>query len=434
MEKIDPLEIRPFEICSIRPPTENFSLTFRLSRNCYWNRCRFCPVYKLQAKFSRRSLDDIREDIKRAKMIDDLLFQSGIGTSLYSDYDLTRGLELAQEIKQKQWEAGIIAVDEESDKRAQVPDNIDPRMRWFLSWFKDAPVLEDSISHIINWRIGGGKTCFLGDADSLILKPDFITDVMKQVRAAFPSVERFTIYGKTRTAARVRSLSDLKKMRRGGLDRVHYGLESGDDRVLEYMEKGVTARDHIDGCLKTREAGLSCSIYIMPGLGGKELSVEHARNTADVITQTEPDYVRLRTLEIFPGTPLDEARKADTFTEAEEEEVAREIRIMLEQIQCETEILSDSASNLLNLFGKLPDDREAMLKTIDGYLALSGREKLEFSLESRLRSFVGQYGMVTEDIVEKVSPFILDGGIRYSDASETQLRESISLVRSKLMP
>ena len=68
--------VKPFEICSIRPPTENSSLTFRLTRNCYWNRCAFCPVYKYGARFSRRDIGEVLEDIRRAKLIDCLLYTS----------------------------------------------------------------------------------------------------------------------------------------------------------------------------------------------------------------------------------------------------------------------------------------------------------------------------------------------------------------------
>ncbi len=60
-------EIEPFEISSIRPPTENSSLTFRLTRNCYWNRCGFCPVYKTGSRFSKRLIEDVEKDISRAK-------------------------------------------------------------------------------------------------------------------------------------------------------------------------------------------------------------------------------------------------------------------------------------------------------------------------------------------------------------------------------
>ena len=78
------IEIQPFEICSIRPPTENYSLTFRLTRNCYWNKCAFCPVYKLGAAFSKRKLSDVFKDIDTAKELDNMLFDHGLNSGAFS--------------------------------------------------------------------------------------------------------------------------------------------------------------------------------------------------------------------------------------------------------------------------------------------------------------------------------------------------------------
>jgi hypothetical protein len=72
-------QLEPFEICSIRPPTENDSLTFRLTRNCGWNKCLFCPVYKYGARFSRRSIEEVKKDVDRAKMIHTLMMEYNIG-------------------------------------------------------------------------------------------------------------------------------------------------------------------------------------------------------------------------------------------------------------------------------------------------------------------------------------------------------------------
>ncbi|MCP4136791.1 MAG: radical SAM protein [bacterium] len=426
-------EIEPFEICSIRPPTENYSLTFRLTRNCYWNKCKFCPVYKIGARFSKRTLEDVLRDIEKAKQIDDMLFEQGIGNPVSSDADFYRVPELIDKIKQAKWEAGIVDAEHEEETR-DIPANLDPRMQWFLSWFKDKPVLEDSINHIISWRIGGAKTCFLGDADSLILKPAFLDTVMKKIKINFPSIERFTVYGRTRSAAQLRSVKELKAYRKSGLDRIHFGMESGSDRVLSLVEKGVTAAQHVEAGTKVREAGISCSVYVMPGLGGAELSGENAEETARVLTQAAPDYIRLRSLEIFPGTPLEEAIQRGTFTEATEEQVVREIRTLVESIETETEIASDSASNLLQVYGRLPHDRDAMLEVIDGYLSLEPRGKLEYSLQARLSSFMGQYGTVTEDILKALGPYIKDGSIDMALIPDRELEQATRLIRGKLMP
>ncbi len=430
---VDILDVQPFEICSIRPPTENYSLTFRLARNCYWNRCAFCPVYKFGAKFSKRSLKEIKQDIQNAKNLDDYLFENGVGFPVYSSADYGKALSLVERIQREQWEAGIVPQYEDSLPR-ELPEDLDERLVWFLSWIKDRPTLRDSVEHLVTWRMGGSRTCFLGDADSLIHKPAFMQEVMDYIRIHFPSLERFTIYGRTRTASRNRSLKELKGFAKAGINRVHFGLESGSDRVLEMVNKGETAGDHVKGGIKTREAGLSCSVYVMPGLGGVKYSGEHARETALVISEIQPDFVRLRTLEVFPGTPIDEARRRREFTECPEEMVVEELRIMIEEMDVDTEIMSDSATNLLHVAGRLPRDRQHMLEVIDGYLALPEREKREFSLKARLQSFMGQYGEVTDDIMEKIEPYLDGSSLRMEDISDVQLEEITRLIRGKLMP
>jgi hypothetical protein len=422
----------PFEICTIRPPTENYSLTFRLTRNCYWNKCKFCPVYKTGAHFSRRSLDEIIKDIERAKVLDDLMRERGIGVPVYTEADYDKLPGLVDEIIQVRKKAGYEI--QTGKASAAIPENIDPRLAWFSSWVNDQPSLLDNLTHLMTWRMAGGKTCFLGDADGLILKPEFMATVLGEIKSRFPSIERFTIYGRTKTAARQRSLADLQAMAQAGLNRVHFGIESGSDNVLNFINKGEVSADHVEGCLKIKEAGLSCSIYVMPGLGGTKYSEEHARETARVINAIVPDFVRLRTLEIFPQTPLAQALKKGEFTECSEEQIVRELRSMISEINAKTELLSDSASNLLNLYGKLPDDCKRLLKIIDDYLALSDRGKRIFSFHSRLDSFQGQYGGLSKDIWKLLVPYITDNGIDVSACSDDTLENITRMIRFRLMP
>ena len=424
--------LEPFDICSIRPPTENYSLTFRLTRNCYWNKCKFCPVYKTGAHFSKRSLAEVVRDIERAKALDDRMRERGIGVPVYTESDYDKLPALADEIIQFRKKAGY-----ETEPVGTItvsPDNMDPRLAWFFSWVNDQPSLLDNLTHLLTWRLAGGKTCFLGDADGLILKPEFMSAVLNTVKARFPSLERFTIYGRTKTAARQRSLADLQAMALAGLNRVHFGIESGSDNVLDFINKGESSADHIEGCLKVKEAGLSCSVYIMPGLGGVKYSDEHARETARVINAVVPDFVRLRTLEIFPQTTLEQAVKEGEFTECSEEQIVRELRTLIGGISAETELLSDSASNLLNLYGRLPHERSRLLKIIDDYLALSERGKRIFSFHSRLESFQNQYGGLTKDIWKILAPYITDNGIDVRTCPDDALEKITRLLRSRLMP
>jgi hypothetical protein len=417
-----PLE--PFEVCSIRPPTENFSLTFRLTRNCGWNRCTFCPVYKSGVKFSRRSIDEVKRDIDRARRIDDFLADLGVDNPLGRHDLYNRVADLLRE-----WGA-----EEEGTIRPNRPEtDEDERLAWFASWFKDKPSLEDSIFNVLTWRVHGGETAFLGDADGLMLSADFFSETMAYARQRFPSIHRFTIYGRTGSAVK-KTAGDLGAFARAGLHRIHFGIESGSDAVLAFVRKGETAEDHVEACRTTRAAGISPSVYVMPGLGGAARSEVHAAETAHVLTEAEPDYVRLRTLEIFPGTPLAEAAAAGEFAEATEEQVVKEIRTIVANTAGSMTVMSDSASNLLDVSGRLPDDRGRMLAVVDGYLALSGREKLEFSLLSRLQSFLGQYGNLSADITRTLAPYFGKGGIDTSRMPDELIRDTIRLIRSKLMP
>jgi hypothetical protein len=426
-------QLEPFEICSIRPPTENDSLTFRLTRNCGWNKCLFCPVYKYGARFSRRSIEEVKKDVDRAKMIHTLMMEYNIGAggSAQNSYqEATALIEkiLAAKGDEKKDDSSPFTRDGLREEREE-----DEQQAWFSSWFKDKPTIEDSIFHLLSWQLRGGKTCFLGDSNSLILSLEFFAEAVAYLQQTFPTLTRFTIYGRTRSAAK-KTIKELKAFRKAGLARVHFGLESGSDKVLGFMKKGVTAREHREGCLRTKEAGLSCCVYVMPGLGGATWSEEHAVETARVLTDIAPDYVRLRSLEVFPGTGLSQAVQEGDFPEASEEQVAREIRIMVEQIDAPCEMVSDSASNLLDVNGVLPHDRERMLAKIDEYLSLSPRAKLAFSLESRLRSFIGQYGGMTPELLRAVASYVTDQGIDISDAPDTEVIKAIRFIRSRLMP
>ncbi len=418
--------LEPFEICSIRPPTENYSLTFRLTRNCGWNRCLFCPVYKFGAKFSRRTIDDVKRDIDRARLIDDFLMEniiSGI-SSIQEGY---------REIQRVIKDLGVPEASASEDSTKDYPDYEDPRIQWFSRWFKDKPTIEDSLEHVYTWRMGGSETCFLGDANTLLVDPHFFAEVVGYIKACFPTINRITIYGRTKSASKM-SLDELRAFKEAGLNRIHFGIESGSDKVLAFMKKGVTAQEHIEGCLKTREAGISPSVYIMPGLGGVVWSEEHAYETAKVLTKARPDYIRIRTLEIFPQTGLMKAMEAGAFSEAEEEDVVKEIRIIIENTDIPTTIVSDSASNLLDVNGRLPKDRKEMLSVIDAYLSLKPRERLEFSLSSRLQSFIGQYGGITHDIYNALVPYLKGGQIDFSAIPDEKINEITRLIRSRLMP
>ena len=347
-----------FEIAAVRPPTENFSLAINTHFYCPHGKCAFCPskLFSPTPKFQRRTLDEIKSDIDNAKQLNDILLKFG-NVNQFS----------------------------------------------IMQMISRYPLLRECSIHLAYWHLySDARTSFLGGANPLIYKQEFLSEILDHMRDVFPSINRITSYGRTRTAAK-KGAQFFSKLNEAGLDRIHVGLESGSDKVLEIMNKGTTSELHVKGGRNIIDGGISLCTYVMPGLGGKKWSSEHALETARVINEIQPDYVRLRTLEIFPATPLYLKLKSGDFQELTEEEVIQEERLLVENIECKTTITSDSAANLLlEVWGELPKDKDKIISSIDSYLAMDDKKKIEFSLKRRLEAFESQYGCLSEALQKKM--------------------------------
>jgi len=329
-----------FELGPIRPPSEAYSLLIRATRNCPWNRCLFCPIYKGR-KFELRSAEEIMKDIEAAKAI-------------------------SEGIKEIAWKTGY------GNKILEV-----------AAMLANQPQYGQCVHNVALWLGTGGKSAFLQDSNTLIMRTPELTQVIAFLRKTFPSLDRVTTYGRSHTAAR-KSLAELKELKDAGLDRIHIGLETGYDPLLAYIEKGCTAKNHIEGGKKLKEAGISLCEYVMPGLGGKKTSQEHARETAKVLNEIDPDYIRLRSLHITPAMPLWTKLQSGDFELQTEDDVAREIGVCIENLQVTSYLTSDHTLNLLmEVEGKMPEDKEKCLNIINKYLSLSDEERLNFRFGKR---------------------------------------------------
>jgi len=329
-----------FELGPIRPPSEAFSLLIRATRNCPWNRCRFCPVYK-GSKFELRTLGEIIRDIEAVKAISD-------------------------GIKEAAWTMGY------GDNLREVAAMLSYQAQY-----------GPCASHVALWLGTGGKTAFLQDSNTLLMRTPELIQVIAFLRETIPSLDRVTTYGRSHTAAR-KSISELKELKDAGLDRVHIGLETGYDPLLAYMEKGCTAKDHIEGGRKVKAAGISLCEYVMPGLGGKKMSQEHALQTARVLNEIDPDYIRLRSLHVSPAMPLWSSVQDGDFELQTEDEVVKEIAAFIENLQVTSYLRSDHILNLLmEVEGKMPEDKAKCLNIIDKYLSLTDEERLNFKIGRR---------------------------------------------------
>jgi radical SAM superfamily enzyme YgiQ (UPF0313 family) len=242
----------------------------------------------------------------------------------------------------------------------------------------------EGFNAIAAWLYYGGESIFLQDADSLILKTKDLVEILSCLKQTFPSVVRITSYCRSRTAAR-KSVEEFRLLRDAGLSRIHIGMESGYDPLLKFIRKGTTAAEHIEGGRRIVDAGISLSVYVIPGLGGERWSTEHARETAGVINQINPHFIRLRSLNVVHDTELYERMQRGEFIPLGDEDVVREIRLLVESLEgIESTLVSDHILNLLEeLEGKLPAHKEKMLSLIDRYFALPHKDRIIFRLGRR---------------------------------------------------
>ena len=200
-----------FEIGPIRPPSEVYSLLLRVTRNCPWNKCKFCRLYKKHS-FSTRSIEEIRADIDQiAQSRRDILnWTSGD----ISNYDLIR-----------------VKLDD-------MPEEIAQTYRF-----------------ILQWMLAGEESVFLQDANTMVLSYNKLREILLYLREQLPQAKRVTSYGRVDSLVKF-SDEQFAALKKAGLDRIHSGFESGSDKVLELINKGYTRTQEIEAGQKIKAAGL----------------------------------------------------------------------------------------------------------------------------------------------------------------------------------
>ncbi|MFP4453479.1 MAG: radical SAM protein [Desulfobacterales bacterium] len=365
-----------FEQGPIRPPSEAYSLLIRVTRNCPWNKCKFCPVYK-GTKFSLRPVEHVKKDIdavhKHVAAIRDM--SDSEGRILREDMD--------------EYVAGI----SDSDKQA----------------FYAA----------LHWYAGGMESVFLQDANSMIIKPSEMIEILAHLRNRFPWVVRITTYARSRTVSRIKE-QDMKAIAAAGLNRIHIGMESGSDEVLKMVCKGTSKQEHIKAGQKVVAAGIQLSEYVMPGLGGRALSRTHALESADALNRINPDYIRLRSLAIPNNVPLYADYESGRFEKLTDFETAEEILLFLQHLEgINSRVRSDHILNLFeDLEGTLPQGKEKMTGMIKRFLSMDPHERMLYQIGRRLGHLRGLADLESPAVRTELENLCRSHGITPENADE----------------
>ena len=368
-----------FEQGPIRPPSEANSLLLRLTRNCPWNRCTFCSVYK-KRKFSLRPVEDVIRDID----------------TIY---------EMTSEFQQGRW-----------------PSTGD------LSHC-DTYALQAARS----WVSAGMTSIFLQDADSLVLKPEQTIRILQHIRKRFPSVERITSYASSRIIARI-SDDNLREMSAAGLNRVHIGMETASDRVLDMVRKGASKAVHIKAGIKIREAGIELSEYVLTGIGGEDFWREHAIETADAMNQINPDFIRFRTLHILDNLNLFESSEEFIWRRPTDLTIAKEVLLFIERLDKVTScVKSDHMYNLFQeIDGTLPQDKQMLMGVLQKFIGMEPKKQACFQLGKRLGHFMTLSDMEVPSRLTRVEDICSQAGItpenvdkKINDMIQERMREGM---------
>jgi radical SAM superfamily enzyme YgiQ (UPF0313 family) len=212
----------------------------------------------------------------------------------------------------------------------------------------------------------GVDKIFLLDSNAMIIKTPELLKIARKCYETFPNLKQVACYACCEDILR-KTDEELVELRRAGLNLVFVGLESGDQEVLNLVNKGATVENQTEAVVKANNAGIQTSVTVILGLGGKRLSEQHAVNTGKAVTKMSPSFFAALTLMVVPGTVLDGMVKRGEFELVTDPlDVLKEVELMIVNIDAPGPIVfrTNHASNYLPLRGILPADKETLLKTI----------------------------------------------------------------------
>ncbi|WP_313758950.1 radical SAM protein [Tissierella sp.] len=219
------------------------------------------------------------------------------------------------------------------------------------------------------------KRIFIADGDALAIKTEELVKIFSFIKQFFPQCERVGIYGSPK-AILSKSDEELDRLKSLGLGIIYLGVESGSDKILKDIKKGVTREEMIRAGRMVVKSGIELSVTLISGIGGQKDSYEHAVESAKIINEINPNYVGLLTLLVEESTPLYKDVQNGKFTLLTPKEVLLETKKMVENLNVENCIFrSNHASNYVALKGTLPKDKDIILSQIEEGLEIANLEE-----------------------------------------------------------
>lgn len=209
------------------------------------------------------------------------------------------------------------------------------------------------------------KKFTLLEGNPLCVKASFLENVFAMIHKYF-EVDYISMFARATDVLR-KTDEELLRLKAMGMDRLCLGLESGSDEVLSFHKKGHSVSDSIRACKKLERLGISYSVYIMLGLGGKEMTLAHREGTAKLLNEIKPFEIVFVTTVIFKRAPLKDLVRAKEFTRLAIKDVLAEEIYILQNLENSTVIKATHKTNPLPLLAKFPEGKEDMLRKLKEY-------------------------------------------------------------------
>ena len=241
----------------------------------------------------------------------------------------------------------------------------------FCPSFKDKRFRIKSLEEIIedlqyaSRRFGKVDRLFLCDGDALIIPQKRLLEILEAVQKHLPGVRRIGTYGNAKSILR-KTVEELCELQEHGLGIVYLGIETGNEELLRKIRKGATCEQIVEAGRRVKEAGITLSATVLLGIGGTEKSMEHALDTARILTDVDPDFAGVLTVMVVPGTPLDEERKAGAFVLPGTFDLLKELGVIVSNSRFSNCFFTaNHASNYLPIRARMPRDQEKVVRLID---------------------------------------------------------------------
>lgn len=212
---------------------------------------------------------------------------------------------------------------------------------------------------------------FLCDGDAIAMKTEDLLEILREIKQDFPHCRLISTYAGPKSTLS-KSPEELKILHDAGLGRAYLGIETGMESLLKSTNKGVSRAQMLEAGLRLRNAGIDLWGIILIGLGGKPLSMENARETAKIVNEMQPNHLSAMNYTPVEGTKLGNQALRGEFQVLSAKESLMETAELIRNLDVSgMHFTSDHASNYLPLKGTLNEDRDKLLRLIDG--AIGGK-------------------------------------------------------------